>query len=350
MSRPPLTGLKHLASLHNPDFYEQEKLRFSTWNIPRFIRCYRETIDQLLLPRGLLEKAARLVADAGSRLDVYSDLSSGEQIDIHLRATLRPEQRAAADALAGHDLGTLVAPPGSGKTVVGCALIAQHQVAALVIVDRKPLVEQWRDRLVTHLDLTPRQVGQLGGSGSKATGVVDVAMVQTLARRGDLAQLATGYGLVIVDECHHVPAVTFERAVRELPVRRWVGLTATPYRRDGLQAMMAMHCGPVRHTMTPSAARPFEPSALSSTRQPTKRPRLSISRQRSEGWSRMTTAPRLSATTSPLPQGRGGTASFSHAGLNTSSRSQRGSPTVASRCWSCTARWARRLAAPSLSP
>ncbi len=252
---PPalLTALKHLASLHNPDFYEKEKLRFSTWNIPRFIRCYRETIDQLLLPRGLLEKAARLVADAGSRLDVYSDLSSGEQIDIHLRATLRPEQRAAADALAGHDLGTLVAPPGSGKTVVGCALIAQHQVAALVIVDRKPLVEQWRDRLVTHLDLTPRQVGQLGGSGSKATGVVDVAMVQTLARRGDLAQLATGYGLVIVDECHHVPAVTFERAVRELPVRRWVGLTATPYRRDGLQAMMAMHCGPVRHTMTPSA-------------------------------------------------------------------------------------------------
>lgn len=72
-------------------------------------------------------------------------------------------------------------------------------------------------------------------------------MAQSLARRDDLADVTGRYGLVVVDECHHVPAVTFERAVREIPVRCWVGLTATPYRRDGLQAMMAMHCGPTRH-------------------------------------------------------------------------------------------------------
>jgi superfamily II DNA or RNA helicase len=120
----------------------------------------------------------------------------------------------------------------------------------LVIVDRKPLIEQWRDRLITHLDLDPKQMGQLGGGRNRAGGTVDVAMVQSLARRDDIAELTAGYGLVIVDECHHVPAVTFERAVRQVPVRRWVGLTATPYRRDGLQALMTMHCGPVRHTMT----------------------------------------------------------------------------------------------------
>ena len=249
---PPalLAALKHLASLHNPDFYEKDKLRLSTWRIPRFIRCYRETLDRLLLPRGLRDKAKQLVADAGSGLDVRDGFGPTEAIGVGLVANLSPQQQVAVNSLSTYDLGTLVAPPGSGKTVVGCAMIAHHHVPTLVIVDRQPLVEQWRDRLVTHLDLAPRDVGRLGGARSKATGVVDLATVQTLARRDDVDQLTNGYGLVIVDECHHIPAVIFERAVRQVPVRRWLGLTATPYRRDGLQALMAMHCGPVRHTMS----------------------------------------------------------------------------------------------------
>lgn len=255
---PPdiVSALKHLASLHNPEFYEKERLRLSTWNTPRFIRCYRENLGQLLLPRGLREKAEKLVADAGSTLVVAEDHEEPSALGVAMRSTLTAEQRVAADALAGHKLGMLVAPPGSGKTVVGCALIARHRVPTLVIVDRNPLVEQWRERLTTHLDLTARQVGQIGGGRNKQTGIVDIAMAQSLARRDDIDELTSGYGMVIVDECHHVPAVTFERAVREVAARRWVGLTATPYRRDGLQALMAMHCGPVRHTMTapPGAA------------------------------------------------------------------------------------------------
>ncbi len=252
---PPtiLAALKHAASVHNPEFYEKEKLRFSTWKTPRFIRCYRETLDQLLLPRGLRDKAATIVKEAGSRLTVLDGYADVEPIDVTLRAVLAAEQTAATEALACHELGVLVAPPGSGKTVVGCALIAHHATPTLVIVDRKPLVEQWRKQLATHLGLTAKQIGQIGGGRSRTSQIVDVAMIQSLARRDDLAQLAAGYGLVVVDECHHVPAVTFERAVREIPVRRWVGLTATPYRRDGLQAMIAMHCGPVRHHMAPHA-------------------------------------------------------------------------------------------------
>jgi superfamily II DNA or RNA helicase len=252
---PPtiLAALKHLASLHNPEFYEKEKMRFSTWNTPRFIRCYRETFDQLLLPRGLRDKASAIVEDAGSHLTIQDGLADVESIDVTLRATLTVEQTAAAEALARHELGVLVAPPGSGKTVIGCALIAHHATPTLVIVDRKPLVEQWRTQLATHLGLTTKQIGQIGGGRNRTSRIVDVAMIQSLARRDDIAELTAGYGLVIVDECHHVPAVTFERAVREMPVRRWLGLTATPYRRDGLQAMTTMHCGPVRHHMAPHA-------------------------------------------------------------------------------------------------
>jgi hypothetical protein len=141
---PPalLSGLKHLGSLHNPDFYKNERLRLSTWKTPRFIRCYRETLDQLLLPRGLRERAEAIVAEAGSRLVVNDGCPIPGPVEFGLLAELTAEQEAAVEALAGHDLGIFVAPPGSGKTVVACALIARRRQPTLVIVDRKPLVEQ----------------------------------------------------------------------------------------------------------------------------------------------------------------------------------------------------------------
>jgi superfamily II DNA or RNA helicase len=251
---PPslVAALKHVASLHNPEFYEKERNRFWTGNTPRFIRAYGETIDQLLLPRGLRSQAEAIAIEAGSRLDVSERHPATEVVEYELRVDLRPDQSEALAALVLHDLGVLVAPPGAGKTVIGCAAIALSKVPALVVVDRQPLVEQWRHRLMTDLGLDKKQIGQLGGN-RKASGVVDVAMVQGLARRDDLEDATAKYGLIVVDECHHVPAATFERAVRRIPARRWLGLTATPYRRDGLQAMMLMHCGPVRHRMVAPA-------------------------------------------------------------------------------------------------
>ena len=247
---PPalLAALKHLASLHNPEFYEKEKLRFSTWNTPRFIRCYRETLDQLLLPRGLRDKAAAIVAEAGSHLMVVGRPPRRDRSTSHSAATLTAT-RLPPSELTDHELGMLVAPPGAGQDR---GRLRPHRPSPRADSgDRRP---QAARRAVArpadhHLGLTAKQIGQLGGGRNKTTGIVDVAMVQSLARRDDLAELTAGYGLVIVDECHHVPAVTFERAVREIPVRRWLGLTATPYRRDGLQALMAMHCGPIRHRM-----------------------------------------------------------------------------------------------------
>ncbi len=246
---PPalLSSIKHAASLHNPAYYEKERLRFSTWNTPRFVRSYGETLDRLLVPRGLGPQLETIVADAGSHLEVADDCLDPPPVDFLFSSALTPDQASAYEALACHDLGVLVAPPGSGKTVIACAVIAHHKFPTLVIVDRQPLVEQWRDRLTEHLELDERQIGQIGGGRRKAKGLVDIATAQSLARREDLSELGSRYGLVVVDECHHVPAVTFERCVRQLPVRRWLGLTATPYRRDGLQGLIAMYCGPIRH-------------------------------------------------------------------------------------------------------
>ena len=249
-SLPPalLATLRHAASMPNPAFYDRERRRQSTWDTPRFLRLYDETVDgDLLLPRGMYDRITGLLERAGSSLVVTADLrSDGSPQELTCSATLTPEQQAAYDAVLGHELGVLVAPPGAGKTVMASAVIASLGVSTLVLVDRKALADQWRTRLGELLGV---KVGQRGGGRTKTTGVLDVATLQTLARDDDVASWTKDYGLIVVDECHHVPAAAFTHAVSQIPARRWLGLTATPYRRDQLDDLIALQIGPIRHTV-----------------------------------------------------------------------------------------------------
>lgn len=247
LSTAMLAAIKHLASVANPEFYKKQRLRLATWQTPRVIRAYDEDLTHLHLPRGLRGELEQLARRAGSTLQVHDALPAVEPLDLGFTGTLTPDQQDTVDELADHHLGVLVSPPGTGKTVMGCALIATAGVPTLVLVYRKPLLKQWCDQLRTLLDVQDDQVGVLAGGRDTRSGVIDVATVQTLARREDLEQVSGGYGLLVVDECHHVPAVTIHELVSRIPARRVLGLTATPYRQDGLDALITMQCGPIRH-------------------------------------------------------------------------------------------------------
>jgi superfamily II DNA or RNA helicase len=241
--------LKHAASLTNPEFYRRQAQRFSTFGTPRFVYCFEHDESTLRLPRGLLDSVTQLMAAAGIKIDVVWDIPVSEPIDLAFRGELTAAQREAVAVLNRYDTAVLVAPPGSGKTVIACALIAERGLPTAVIVNRAELVEQWRERLGQFLDVDPRQIGQLGNGRRKRTHVIDIVMLQSIAHRAADPTILDRYGLIIVDECHSLGAAATEAAVRQVAVRHWIGLTATPYRADQMDDIITMQCGPIRHTI-----------------------------------------------------------------------------------------------------
>jgi len=242
-----MNQLKRLAAFQNPEFYRRQSLRLSTSLTPRVICCSEITDGYLSLPRGCLDDICCVLSEYGIKTNIKDERITGKAKRFGFHGKLIKEQKAAVRKILSSENGVLSASPGTGKTVIAIYAIAKRKTNTLILVHRKPLLEQWRKQLSNFLGLNSDKIGQIGGGRDKATGVLDVAMIQSLEEKGKVDDRVADYGFVIIDECHHVSAVSFERVMTEAKAKFILGLTATPYRRDGQQPIIHMQCGPIIH-------------------------------------------------------------------------------------------------------
>lgn len=253
--------LIRIAAFQNPEFYKAQAMRLPTFGKPRIIACAEDYPQHIGLPRGCLEEIRSLLS--GPNIDVVTrdERHAACPLKVSFQGELRAEQEIAAKAMLAHDTGVLAATTAFGKTVVAAWLIAQRGVNTLVVVHRRQLMEQWIERLTTFLDWPRDEIGRFGGGRKNPMGLLDVALVQSLSRKGVVHDLVGEYGHLVVDECHHLSAASFEQVVRQAKAKYVTGLSATVTRKDGHHPIIFMQCGPLRHRVNAkaqTAARPFE--------------------------------------------------------------------------------------------
>lgn len=250
LPQPLANRLIRLAAFQNPEFYKAQAMRLPVWDKPRIIGCAENFPLHIGLPRGCLDGILALFKENEINAKIEDERLPGHKIAARFTGKLRTDQKTAVRVMLQHEIGVLCAPTAFGKTITAAALIARRKVSTLVLVHRTELLRQWQERLTGFLEIPKDGLGCIGGGKKKPTGKIDIAVMQSLSRRKDLAELLDGYGQIIVDECHHLSAFSFESILKQAKVRYIIGLTATPVRRDGHQPIIFMQCGSIRHSAT----------------------------------------------------------------------------------------------------
>ena len=237
----------HLAAFQNPEFYKAQAMRLPTYDKPRIISCAEDHIEHIALPRGCLDEFKALLSRNKVSYTIKDRRNLGSALEVKFTGELRPEQKTAAKTLVYHDTGVLAATTAFGKTVLAAWIVAKRGVSTLILVHRKQLMEQWVERLSAFLDFPKKSIGRLGGGRRKLRGQLDVALIQSMVRKDEVDDRIADYGQVIIDECHHLSAQSFERVVSRARAKYVLGLSATTIRKDGHHPIIFMQCGPVRH-------------------------------------------------------------------------------------------------------
>jgi superfamily II DNA or RNA helicase len=260
-----LNRLLRLVAFQNPEFYKAQAMRLPTFNKPRVIACGEDLANYIALPRGCIAEVVQLFEAHRIKPVIRDERFAGYPIDVNFSGQLRPEQLDAAAAIAEYGDGILCAPTAFGKTALAAWMIAQRKVNTLVLVHRQQLLDQWQARLSMFLDLPAKSIGQIGGGKNDPSGCVDVAIIQSSHDKAGVKDFVAEYGQVIVDECHHLSAFTFEQVMKQVKAKYVLGLTATPERKDGHHPIIYMQCGPIRYKLSArsmTASSPFEHEVL----------------------------------------------------------------------------------------
>jgi superfamily II DNA or RNA helicase len=272
-----INALKRLAAFKNPDFFKTQAMRLSTYGKPRIISCSEESEEFIHLPRGCKVDLLVLLTSLKIELTLTDLTIPGRPIDVTFNGTLREEQSNALEHLLESKTGILCGTTAFGKTIVAINLIAEVKTTTLIIVDKVSLLTQWKKKLEQFLtfnddkpdsqiskDKTDRNsapIGIVGNSKNSTKGIIDIALIQSLSRMEELKEFIQIYGMIIVDECHHVSSFSFEKVLKAAPARYVYGLTATPFRKDGHHPIIFMQCGKISFrddAKVQAANRPFQ--------------------------------------------------------------------------------------------
>lgn len=259
-----LNRLLRLAAFQNPEFYRAQAMRLSTFGKPRIIRCGEELERHIGLPRGCFTEVVELLKGHGVTARVQDERFGGRALDVSFRGELRDEQAAAAEALLAHDDGVLAATTAFGKTVIAAHCIARRAVNTLVLVHRRQLLDQWRERLSVFLGIDVKAIGVIAGGKKSPSGTVDIALLQSLSRKGEVPDFVGDYGHVVVDECHHLSAFSFETVLRRVKARFVLGLTANPSGRTDIIPSSSCSADPFGIAWTHGSTQRHGPSITSS--------------------------------------------------------------------------------------
>ena len=263
LSAKAINHFKRIAAFYNPEFYAKQRMRLSTYDIPRIISCFEFTDDYLAIPRGCEDDVIDILKHYNVEYIVEDKSNHGRQLDVTFKGILRKEQQTAMSCMLPHDIGTLSATTAFGKTVFAIAMIAERKVNTLILVHRKSLLDQWKNHLENFLEINEvvlndgkkrmskkqqSPIGTLYSGKNTIHGIIDIALIQSCFDGNEVSAFVENYGMVIVDECHHVSSVSFEQVLRKVKAKYVYGLTATPIRKDGHQPIIFMQCGKIRFT------------------------------------------------------------------------------------------------------
>jgi superfamily II DNA or RNA helicase len=242
--------LKEELNFANNEYQVKKNINKNTFGIKRYFKLLNETSELISVPRGFIGRLLRFCKEQQIDYTLEDNRKKIEPVTFKGSIQLREYQLPAREAAAKKDFGIVVAPPGSGKTVLSLAIIKDKQQPALILVHRKQLADQWIERIESFLGIPKKDIGRIGAGKNKPGRHITVAMIQSMEKALESAEnteLFNAFGTVIIDECHHVPAESYQRVVSKLNSYYMYGLTATPFRKYNDGKLIFIHLGEIIH-------------------------------------------------------------------------------------------------------
>lgn len=262
LTTPLINFLKSTYNLPNSDYFIKKKMNKNTWNTDRYFNLITETDNEIILPRGTVGQLLRFCKKQKLVFDFQDKRTKVKDIHFIFNAALLKHQKAIMGSVHKKDFGVIVAPPGSGKTVIALKIIADKKQPALIIVHRKQLLEQWVERIESFLKIPKNEIGKIAQGKVKVGKQITIAMIQSFTKKIDDIETLKVFKTIIIDECHHIPAETYSKTISKLFPYYQYGLTATPYRKYSDGKLIFAHLGELIAEIKPQDIETFKKARI----------------------------------------------------------------------------------------